>query len=45
MNAYVLRVIIEHAVKAHPDVVDARPTTTVYSDRLALAVEDRDGRL
>jgi hypothetical protein len=45
MDAYNLRVIIEHAVIQHPDIASCKPVQTVWTDRLALAVEDRNGQL
>jgi hypothetical protein len=44
VNAYVLRVIIEHAVKTHPDIARCEPVQTIWTDRVALAVTDTDGQ-
>jgi hypothetical protein len=45
VNASRLRELIILALAEHPDVVACRPTATVWSDRVALSVEDREGRL
>jgi hypothetical protein len=40
-----LRALILVTLAEHPDVITCRPTKTVYLDRLAVAVETRDGAL
>lgn len=45
MTAERLRQLLQLALAEHPDITAVRPTNSVYTDRLALAVEDRDGQL
>ena len=45
MDAERLRGLIIMALAEHPDIAACKPTNTIYFDRLALAVEDRDGQL
>jgi hypothetical protein len=40
-----LRQLIILALAEHPAIDSCKPVETVWTDRLALAVEDRDGRL
>ena len=45
MTAARLRELIALALAEHPDIAACRPVDTIYTDRLALAVEDRAGLL
>lgn len=45
MTAERLRRLIVLSLAEHSDVVRCRPVETIYSDRLALAIEDRAGAL
>jgi hypothetical protein len=45
LDADQLRGMIAHALREHPDVADVRPAESVWSDRVALAVEDCEGGL
>jgi uncharacterized glyoxalase superfamily protein PhnB len=45
MTADRLRELMWNALAEHRDIVHVRPATTIYSDRLALAVEDRAGHV
>lgn len=45
LTAERVRDLIVHHLTEHPEVIACRPTTTIYADRLALAVEDRAGQL
>lgn len=45
MNAERLRDLIVLALAEHPDIAACKPVQTVWTDRLALAIEDRTGQL
>jgi hypothetical protein len=45
LTAERLRTLIICSLAEHPEVISCRPTSTIYADRLALAVEDRAGPL
>lgn len=45
MTAGRIRALIVLVLAEHEEIVSCRPTATIYTDRLALAVEDVDGLL
>jgi hypothetical protein len=45
LTAERLRTLIIFSLAEHPEVIECRPASTIYADRIALAVEDRAGLL
>lgn len=45
LTAERLRTLIVHTLTDQPEVTACRPTSTIYTDRLAVAVEDHTGQL
>jgi hypothetical protein len=43
MTPEVLRDLIVAILGAHIDIAEAHPVRTIYTDRVALAAEDKDG--